>query len=264
MGAMVNSEAETTRGGRLLLEILDGGIVRDASGTVITLDSQVSRATGERLQHLIRSIAARHTLEVGLAYGISALYICQALADTPGARHIVIDPDQNGWWRGIGLRHLREAGLDGLVDFREQPAHQAIPKIEREGARIDLALIDGWHTFDYTLIDLFLVDRILRKDGVIVLDDVEWPGVRKACRYFLTNRGYRVVECWDAPARPARRWTRDVLVTAARSTPWLRRGLKPELLHSDATLGLTADCRSVALQKTTSRDNRGCFDHCDF
>ncbi len=44
---------------------------------------------------------------------------------------------------------------------------------------LDFIFIDGWHTFDYTLIDFFYADKLLRKDGIILIDDALHKGVEK-------------------------------------------------------------------------------------
>jgi predicted O-methyltransferase YrrM len=246
----------------LLNNVLASGYVFNDAGEAIELNSHVPREVGRMLQELIRELDARTTLEVGLAFGISALFICEALAGKPDAHHIVIDPDQNGdYWQGVGLRHLRLAGFEHLIDFRELPSHQALSGLEREGVKVDFALIDGFHTFDYVMMDALLVDRLLRVGGAMVLDDAEWPSVRKACRYFITNRGYRVLRCW-APQGEVERLAlvRKAISAAARRAPGLRVRLKPEWAVRDEDLGLTAGCRCVALVKTKD-DDRLCFEH---
>jgi predicted O-methyltransferase YrrM len=258
--------AEITPAARLLRNILTAGRVVSDHGDSLELHSHLPAGAGRMLQKIIHTLEASCTLEIGMAFGISTLYICDALANTPGARHIVIDPHQHCTdWRGIGLRHARLAGFDHLIDFRELPAHQALPDLEREGARVDFAFIDGWHTFDFVMVDLFLVDRLLRVGGVVVLDDAEWPGVRKACRYFITNRRYRVLECWEPEPRPrASRLLRTAICYAARLAPVARRPLRPEWSMPDEELGMTPACRCIALQKTDEDDGRQCFGHEEF
>ncbi len=252
----------------LLREIISTGSVSAETGERIDLHSQISIDTGARLQRLVRTCNARVTLEIGLAFGTSALFICEALAGMPGRRsHIAIDPGQNNeWWRGIGLANLRRAGFEHLIDFRELPSHQAMPDIEREGVKADFAFIDGWHTFDYTLVDMFLVDRVLREGGIMVVDDADWPGVRKAIRYFVTNRRYRVVECWGEPneavaASSRRKRLRALAQRAVRWLPPLRKIARPELEQPDRALGLVPESRCVALEKIADDDLRNCFGH---
>jgi predicted O-methyltransferase YrrM len=274
---MLAATATITLAARLLDNILRDGCVRAEDGTVMSLHSHLPREAGQMLQRIIHDLDARTTLEIGMAFGISTLFICEALtyppddsnqrrSTSPPPRHIAIDPNQHdSEWCGIGLRHVRLAGFADIVDFRELPSHQALPDLEREGVRIDFAFVDGWHTFDYVMVDLFLIDRLLRVGGVVVVDDADWPGVIKACRYFITNRAYRVVECWQehrraSPRQSARRAIRE----AARRMPVLRRPLKPEWSIPDERLGLIPGARCVALRKTVEDDGRLCFGHEEF
>lgn len=272
---MLAATATITLAARLLDNTLREGRVRADDGTVMSLHSHLPREAGQMLQRIIHDLDAHTTLEIGMAFGISTLFICEALTNppdhpneqqSPSPRHFAIDPNQHtAEWCGVGLRHVRLAGFEDVVDFRELPSHQALADLEREGVRIDFAFVDGWHTFDYVMVDLFLIDRLLRVGGVVVVDDADWPGVVKACRYFITNRGYRVVGCWperrDTSARQA---MRRAMRAAARRIPVLRRPLKPEWSMPDERLGLIAGARCVALQKTVEDDGRLCFGHEDF
>ena len=40
----------------------------------------------------------------------------------------------------------------------------------------DFIFIDGWHTFDYTLVDMFYADRLLRIGGYLLIDDALHSG----------------------------------------------------------------------------------------
>jgi len=65
-----------------------------------------------------------------------------------------------------------------------------LPELIERGVTIDFAFIDGMHTFDYTVIDLFFADKLLRKGGIICIHDMELPSKRKAFRYLLGHRKY--------------------------------------------------------------------------
>ena len=43
----------------------------------------------------------------------------------------------------------------------------------------DFIFIDGWHTFDYTLVDMFYADRLLRIGGYLLIDDALHQGPSK-------------------------------------------------------------------------------------
>jgi predicted O-methyltransferase YrrM len=174
------------------------------------LHSSISGEEGVFLQELVRQADPKVVLEVGLAYGISALHICDALKVRTGTRHIAIDPNQYGgiWgdsWNGIGIANLRRAGFGDIVQLIEKPSHLALPELEMAGQEIDFAFIDGWHTFDFALIDFFYVDRMLRIGGIVALDDTDFPAVRKLCRFIATNRAYSVIGSCGADTRPPKR-----------------------------------------------------------
>src|SRR3989442_838329 len=155
----------------VLTEILETKRVMTPDGSTVPLDYNVSQEEGAALQRLIRAAKPRVTLEIGFAYGISTLFICEALAEVGGDRHIVIDPVQEDGWKGIGLFTVERAGYGPLLEFHGESSHQVLPGLERAGRRVDLALIDGWHTFDYAFVDFFYVDRLLNVGGIVMFDD---------------------------------------------------------------------------------------------
>src|SRR5262245_38571575 len=104
----------------VLEEILRTGFVRMADGSKEEVHSHISSEQGTFLQDLIREARPETTLEIGLAFGISALFICDALQAIPGARHIAVDPGQSAEpWRDTGIINLRAAGFDDMVEFHE-------------------------------------------------------------------------------------------------------------------------------------------------
>ena len=54
----------------------------------------------------------------------------------------------------------------------------------------DLIFIDGFHTFDYTLIDFFYSNLLLKINGIIIIDDKLHNGVNKCIKYIETNYSY--------------------------------------------------------------------------
>lgn len=200
----------------ILEDILRTNEIRTASGEVVKLHSGVSRSQGEFLRDLVTDLQPKATLEIGLAYGVSALFICEALGKIPGARHMIVDPAQfsEQLWKGAGLANLNAAGYGDLIEFHELPSHIALPRTESEGRRIDFAFIDGCHLYDYVLSDFFCVDKLLKVGGVVAFDDLWMPAIQQVCRFILTNRAYSVYRCFpNAPPKPkplARRMIRSV------------------------------------------------------
>jgi predicted O-methyltransferase YrrM len=248
----------------LLEDILRTGQVRAVDGSrFLPVDSAITADVGEFLQRLIRQRKPKTTLEVGLAFGISALFICETLKECGGVRHIAIDPHQSTQWKGIGINNLKLAGFGNLIELKESYSHLALAEIEARGTTVEFAFIDGWHTFDHALTDFFHVDRILPVGGVVVFDDVFFPGVHQACRYVATNRDYRVVGVTEQVADYKPSNAARVIRQAGRVSAEFSKLLKAKFVNPDETLGFTPDCRCVAFEKV-SDDNRGWADHRDF
>ncbi|MEA5550656.1 class I SAM-dependent methyltransferase [Anabaena cylindrica UHCC 0172] len=182
----------------ILQEALTTDHVKNENGEIIPLHSHIPRLQGEFLQQIIAELKPKVTLEVGLAYGISGLFICDQLKSNQteknhnNQRHIIIDPYQLRDWQNIGLNNLKKAGYEAIIEFHDQPSHIVLPLLESQGVKIDFAFIDGMHTFDHTLVDFFNVDRLLNVGGILAIDDTNFPSVAKVCRFILTNRAYSV------------------------------------------------------------------------
>lgn len=161
-------------------------------------------AVGDVLGAWIGRENARRTIEVGLAHGISALYICEALVASgdPDVRHVAIDPYQHNapdgrGFSGVGLQSLDEGGLTAIVEFFEDESQFVLPSLLADGRSFDLAFVDGNHRFDRVFVDLFYLGRLVRPGGIIILDDYELPGIARAVSFFLTNVGWTLEEASD-------------------------------------------------------------------
>ena len=248
----------------VLQEIVRTGHVRTPDRSErIKLSSSVSRDKGRFLQDIVVELNADVTLETGCCFGVSGLWICDGLKKTGGSRHIIADPYQYEHWKGIGCNNLEEAGYGSMVEFYGLPAHLALPKLEERGDRIDFAFIDGWHTFDYALVDFFFIDRLLRVGGVVAVDDANFASVRKVCRYILTNRSYSVYRCFVDRTEPWFTRAERLLCRAGRRYEHIRRFLRPETVMPDVDLGMISGSTCVALRKD-AHDSRSWDVHQDF
>jgi predicted O-methyltransferase YrrM len=165
------------------------GSVLDAHGAAIGLaPHSIGRGQGDALRDLAKTEGAARTIEVGLALGISALFLCQAVSDR-GGRHTAIDPFQAESWNGAGLRTLREAGVEELVEVIEEESQLALPRLVSEGREFDFAFVDGDHRFEGVFLDLYFMTRLVKSGGVVVVDDMWMPSVRTAVAYVERNLG---------------------------------------------------------------------------
>jgi predicted O-methyltransferase YrrM len=176
-------------------KIYETGYVEDERGNTISpFPTATPRETGAILYDIIKKFNCQNTLEVGMAYGLSTLAICQALEDRGIGSHIAIDPMQHRDWNAIGLLNIKRAGLENRVRFFEASSDEVLPQLVVAGEKIDFAFIDGMHLFDYTLVDFYYIDKLLTVGGYVVFDDIGMPAVRKVLHYVLTNRNYELIE----------------------------------------------------------------------
>jgi predicted O-methyltransferase YrrM len=146
----------------------------------------IDRAEGESLRDLAIAEGAERTIEVGLALGMSALFLCQAVLPR-GGRHTAIDPFQQESWNGAGLRTLREAAVEDLVDVIQEESQLALPLLVGQGREFDFAFVDGDHRFEGVFLDLYFMTRLVKPSGLVVVDDMWMPAVRTAVAYVEKN-----------------------------------------------------------------------------
>jgi predicted O-methyltransferase YrrM len=177
--------------------ILQSGSMETPDGSVVEINSQISREEGMFLQRLAEEIKPDVSLEIGVAFGISSLFICEVLARIGAAKHIAIDlgPIQKRGSEtldrfGLGLFNLERCGYAHFVEPYAMPSEIALPDLLRHGQRIQFAFIDGWHSFDHALVDFFYVNKMLDVGGVVVFHDAAHPNIRKLVRHVLTYPAY--------------------------------------------------------------------------
>jgi predicted O-methyltransferase YrrM len=191
----------------------------------------VTRARGEFIAALCRGERPAATLEVGMARGLSTLFILGAIAEAGMARpgcHVVMDPFQGSLYYNAALRTLRENGLVHLVEFYAEPSGLVLPRLVAEGRRFDFIFIDGDHRFDGVFVDFFFAHQLLRPGGLMVFDDPELDGVYLTCRFAESNYGYQP-EAEFPPRRRkfAPRWQVRRLRRQKLERPFIRAYRKP-------------------------------------
>ena len=187
----------------LLDEIYATGLTVDAEGNAVNpFPTSIPFETGAILYDLIREERLQQTVEIGMAYGLSTLFMCQAHRDSGGGRHTSIDPRQSSRWSSIGLLNVEKAGLAELLRFYQAPSFEVLPQLLSEGESFDLAFIDGRHLFDYALVDFFYLDLMLKTGGLIVFDDLWMPAIAKLVSYVASNRSYEFVAPNNARSSP--------------------------------------------------------------
>src|SRR5271168_1852901 len=129
--------------------VLPGGEV------VRPFPTSIKREEGEALYRLVRKAEPERTLEVGMAWGLSSLFICQALRDNGvggGGRPVAIDPFQKNFKYGGGF-DVKRAGLGDLLTFYERPSQMVLAELAEKKERFGVIFVDGSHLFDAAFVD---------------------------------------------------------------------------------------------------------------
>jgi len=155
-------------------------------------ETSIPTQEGEFLWSQIREHKYTNTIEIGCALGIASLYICEALSEFENPSHTIIDPYQTTQWKSIGVKNLKNFRFH-FFSLIEKPSEIALPQLLDKKDTFDFAFIDGWHTFDHTLLDFFYLNRLIQVGGMIVFDDTKYPSVARAIRYIAKYPNYRLV-----------------------------------------------------------------------
>jgi predicted O-methyltransferase YrrM len=178
-----------------LKDIYSTGYTTDRKGERRkAIDSTVSEAEVNTLMKIVSDLKAVITLETGVAFGASAIAICYAKKDLQSVdkMHYGVDPNQSGFYANAANVSLEREKLDNQFTLLEGPSHTEIPKLIDRGVKLDFAFIDGWHTFDYTLIDFFLIDKMLKVGGMVAFHDMQALSKQKVLRFILNHRKYKI------------------------------------------------------------------------
>ena len=134
-------------------------------------------------------------VEIGTAYGVSALTILTALKENGKGRLISIDPyPRFDSARRSMLAAIQRSELSDLHTHMHMSSERALPKLVEEGIEVGFTYIDGNHGFDHAFVDFFYADKLSPVGGVIAFDDSGWRSVHRVIRYLITHREYRELD----------------------------------------------------------------------
>jgi predicted O-methyltransferase YrrM len=184
-------------------------------GTIKPLTANIDLEEAEFLLSTVSKLGKIDLgVEVGLACGISAGIICSTASLTnPDYQHIAVDPYQGIDYSYSGIETVKSCGYNNirLIEERSDTALPAL--IHKYEGKVDLAFIDGLHTFDATLCDMMMCLRLLRVGGVMIIDDCRMPPVAKAVSYF---QNYKCIQTLAGSPNNSRQLSRFLSLAAAR------------------------------------------------
>jgi predicted O-methyltransferase YrrM len=145
-----------------------------------------------KLRDLIMFANPTRVLEIGMAHGTSSVVMADALRRSSGGSLTSIDPNQTKpmpqGYGSVGLKAV--SSLMPSHRLIEDFDHVVLPHLVEKGETFDFILVDGFHSFDLTFLDLFYADKLLQSGGLLVCHDSSSPAVHKALRWLERNKPY--------------------------------------------------------------------------
>jgi predicted O-methyltransferase YrrM len=179
----------------VLKKIFESNLIETENNEQIKIHSHTSLAQGLFLQKIFDIIKPKKSLEVGLAYGISTLFILEKCREYSNEQkcHIAIEPFP---WGQTALFNIKKENLDSYLDIQNKLSDMVLPSLYMQNHRIQFAYIDTTKVFDIVLQDFYFIDKILDVNGVVIFDDCGggWPGIQRVVRFVSTLPHYQVLD----------------------------------------------------------------------
>jgi predicted O-methyltransferase YrrM len=129
-----------------------------------------------------------HSLEIGLSYGFSTLFILAAIHQTGSGHHTAIDPYQTTDWHRVGALHAKNLGMERSFECVEKYSNTALAGFVEAKDEFQFIFIDGAHRFDDVLVDFTLAAQVCPIEGEIIFDDMWMPSIRTVVHWIRSNR----------------------------------------------------------------------------
>jgi predicted O-methyltransferase YrrM len=152
--------------------------------------TMIAFSQGEKLAEIHRQIRPDLSVEIGLAYGFSTIFLLDSMFENRYGRHIAIDPFQKSYWHGIGAAAVEQLGFADRFTWLDERSDAALSRMNAQGCKTQYVYIDGNHTFDAALIDFCCSDQILDIGGVIIIDDMWMPAIQKVVSFIAHNMAH--------------------------------------------------------------------------
>jgi predicted O-methyltransferase YrrM len=140
----------------------------------------MSTEQAERMSHFIAENSIYNVLELGFCHGVSSCYIAHTLKELQrDSAHVTAVDLESARDENPNIEQLaQEFGLEELLSVVYEPKSYTwtLMRMIEQGRHgvFDFCYIDGAHDWDTDGFAFFLVDKLLKKGGWIVFDDLDW------------------------------------------------------------------------------------------
>lgn len=94
----------------------------------------------------------------------------------------------------VFVKNAKKLQNDDVIFPFPMSSFQAGEYFIRKNYKADIIYIDAGHEYDAVYLDIKLYWNVLKEGGYMILDDYNWPGVRKAIDEFFKDVKFEVIE----------------------------------------------------------------------
>ncbi|PSO55187.1 MAG: hypothetical protein BRC40_07295 [Cyanobacteria bacterium QH_8_48_120] len=138
----------------------------------------MDRTQAETITNIILENNFNNILELGFAHGVSTCYMAGALDELGSGKITTIDLEKANRLKPNIEQLLNTLGLAKFATVLYEPSsyNWRLMKMlaQYPSPKFDFCYIDGGHNWSDTGFAFFLVDRLLKSNGIIVFDDLDW------------------------------------------------------------------------------------------
>jgi predicted O-methyltransferase YrrM len=158
----------------------------NVDGKIVKLRSNINVHEMVFVAILIDIYKCKNTIEIGCANGVSGMVMLNQICLSSGGGSLIsIDPFQTVQWSNVGkyninriCQHHKDNNVVSKHDILEEYSSDVLKKFIKSFNYFDCIFIDGSHAFTDVIIDIFCSIKLLKKNGIMIIDDVLHSGVK--------------------------------------------------------------------------------------
>ena len=145
---------------------------------------------------LTQGVVEGEVLEVGTWLGLSTSALAQAdklvAIDTfkgsnEPAHHKILADKPERWIYDTFISNMKMAGVLDNIEVLEGTSDDCLSLLVAHNRKFRLIFVDGSHEYVDVKKDFQLCKQLLVPNGVLVMDDYNWPGIKQAADEELKN-----------------------------------------------------------------------------
>lgn len=153
--------------------------------------SSSSARSGRLLSSIVRVMKSQKCLELGTAYGLSALFILVALRRNGDRAHLTT---LEGFEPQFSLAStMLDEKYPSSVSCHRGMTYEALPAIVSTLGMIDFCFHDAGHSREEYVADFGLVQPILASGSAMLIDDINWSDRRSYAGNPQTYEGWKAI-----------------------------------------------------------------------